>query len=361
MAIVRPRRMQRFSRGVGLARVGAPAAAALLVTAGIAIAVSPAAQQTVTAEPAAPTTISTNEASLAARQADRASRAQAARPSLTTAAAAEARAAAAAKAAAVAKARVAAAAKKRAALQAAAVANREAAAARKAAAERREAAAARRTAAAAAADRREAIVPRAVGTRFTTATLNVRTRAAAGAAVTAVLETGSKVAITASADGQWQQILRNGKAGWVRAEYLSAKKPAPARKTAAGVSNEACASGSAVESGLTPDAIRVHRAICARFPQITSFGGVRADSLPEHPSGRALDAMVSDSSLGWQIANYIQDNRRQLGVSEVLYSQKIWTVQRGSEGWRSMSDRGSASANHYDHVHITVYGSSGTA
>jgi hypothetical protein len=30
-------------------------------------------------------------------------------------------------------------------------------------------------------------------------------------------------------------------------------------------------------------------------------------------------------------------------------------VQRSSEGWRWMEDRGSTTANHYDHVHVTVY------
>ena len=139
--------------------------------------------------------------------------------------------------------------------------------------------------------------------------------------------------------------------------YLSTKKPAP---RPAGVTSAACPSGSKVESGLTKDAIRVHRSLCARFPQISAYGGVRSDSLPYHPSGRAVDAMIGNSSVGWQIANYVRSNAKSLGVSEVIYAQKIWTVQRGSEGWRSMSDRGSASANHYDHVHITVYGSSGT-
>jgi hypothetical protein len=39
----------------------------------------------------------------------------------------------------------------------------------------------------------------------------------------------------------------------------------------------------------------------------------------------------------------------------VIWSQQIWTVDRGSEGWRYMEDRGSTTANHYDHVHVTVY------
>ena len=65
--------------------------------------------------------------------------------------------------------------------------------------------------------------------------------------------------------------------------------------------------------------------------------------------------MISDSGGGWRLANWVRDNASKLGVSEVIYSQKIWTVQRSGEGWRGMSDRGSSTANHYDHVHVSVY------
>jgi len=128
----------------------------------------------------------------------------------------------------------------------------------------------------------------------------------------------------------------------------------------AGVSQAACASGSAVEAGLTKDAIRVHRAVCALFAGVTGWGG-RSGSGGEHSSGRAVDIMIPNSSVGQAIANYVRANAKALGVSEVIWSQRIWTVQRSGEGWRSMSDRGSPTANHYDHVHVTVYGSSGTA
>ena len=33
----------------------------------------------------------------------------------------------------------------------------------------------------------------------------------------------------------------------------------------------------------------------------------------------------------------------------------VASVQRGGEGWRGMSDRGSATANHYDHVHVSTF------
>src|SRR6478735_1163020 len=125
----------------------------------------------------------------------------------------------------------------------------------------------------------------------------------------------------------------------------------------AGVSQAACASGSAVEAGITKDAIRVHRAVCALFAGVSGWGG----SGGEHSSGQALDILIPNSSVGQAIANYVRANAKALGVSEVIWSQHIWTVQRSGEGWRSMSDRGSPTANHYDHVHVTVYGSSGTA
>ena len=70
--------------------------------------------------------------------------------------------------------------------------------------------------------------------------------------------------------------------------------------------------------------------------------------------------MIANSSVGWDIANWTRANASKLGVSEVIYYQKIWTVQRSSEGWRPMSDRGSATANHYDHVHVSVYWNRGT-
>ena len=117
-----------------------------------------------------------------------------------------------------------------------------------------------------------------------------------------------------------------------------------------------CPSGSSVEQGLVPNAIKVHRDVCHRWPQITNYGGVRPDSMPEHPSGRALDIMISNNATGWEIANYLRANAGRLGISQVIFDQQIWTVQRSGEGWRGMSDRGGATANHRDHVHVTVYG-----
>ena len=105
-------------------------------------------------------------------------------------------------------------------------------------------------------------------------------------------------------------------------------------------------------SGVTASAMSVYRAVCSAFPSITTYGGWRGDG--EHSGGQAIDIMVS-GDLGWQVANYLRANSSRFGLYDVIYSQRIWTAQRSSEGWRPMSDRGSSTANHYDHVHVKVF------
>jgi len=216
------------------------------------------------------------------------------------------------------------------------------------------------------------IKPKVTGSKYLATALNVWTGPGERFTFLAVLPAGTKVPVTGNVDGPWAEIVRNAKSRWVRAAYLVGQKPrpepeqepsseaAPANETEAdvsGISTAPCASGSSVESGLTPDAVRVHRAVCARFPEVTAYGGLRSDG--DHSQGLALDIMVPSSSTGDAIAYFARVNSSALGVSEVLWSRQIWTVQRNSEGWRAMEDRGSTIANHEDHVHVTVYGNSG--
>ncbi|MFK4083593.1 SH3 domain-containing protein [Kribbella sp. NPDC020789] len=203
-----------------------------------------------------------------------------------------------------------------------------------------------------------ALPPKIIGSKFTTTDLNVWTVPLTGVLLD-VLKRGSKVSVTGKVDGLWAEIVSNGKSRWVKAQYLSATKPVEKAATG-GISQAACKSGSSVESGVTQDVIRVHRAICNLFPNITSYGGLRSgDSGSEHSSGRALDIMVSGSE-GQEVADYLHANYKKLGISQLIWQQHIWTVQRSSEGWRAMEDRGGTTANHYDHVHVSVYGNSGT-
>ncbi|MFG1624563.1 SH3 domain-containing protein [Kribbella sp. NPDC049227] len=204
---------------------------------------------------------------------------------------------------------------------------------------------------------RTAEPPKVIGSKYTTTDVNLWSLPLTGVLLD-VLPKGTKVSVSGKVDGIWAEVVSDGKSRWVKAQYLSATKPVAS--TAGAISQAACKSGSSVEDGLTQDAIRVHRAICAKFPDISSYGGLRSgDSGSEHSSGRALDIMVSGSE-GQEVADWLHANYKKLGISQLIWSQHIWTVQRSSEGWRAMEDRGGTTANHYDHVHVSVYGNSGT-
>jgi Bacterial SH3 domain len=197
--------------------------------------------------------------------------------------------------------------------------------------------------------------------KYATTELNVRTKPQEDAHVVGAVKAGTKLSVTSTVTDGFRYVSYHHKGRWVKDEYLADKKPTSGSAGGSGgISGAPCPSGSSMESGLTPDAIRVHRALCHRYPQITSFLGRRTSS-GYHGQGRAVDNMISDSTIGWEIAKWVRAHAKELGAMEVIYRQHIWTVQRSSEGWRSMSDRGSPTANHMDHVHVSVYGNRGTA
>lgn len=187
--------------------------------------------------------------------------------------------------------------------------------------------------------------------RWTTAQLNVWSRPGESSRLLKVLDVAVKVPFTGKVRGPWAEIVQGDRTAWVRKAYLATRKPSPVRRFA-GVSGSPCPDGSSVESGLQPNTVRLYRAVCAAFPAVTGWGGLSGSG--NHGAGRALDIMAS-GSLGYAIASYVRSQAPALGVSEVIFAQRIWTVQRSAEGWRGMEDRGSSTANHYDHVHVSLY------
>lgn len=86
-------------------------------------------------------------------------------------------------------------------------------------------------------------------------------------------------------------------------------------------------------SGLVPNARMLAAYIIATFPGVQAIGGVRADALPDHPSGHAIDIMIgSDMGLGDAINADVQSQAGRFGVAYTM-----WRV-----------------ANHFNHVHVTV-------
>lgn len=99
-----------------------------------------------------------------------------------------------------------------------------------------------------------------------------------------------------------------------------------------------------------------------RFSVSTIYGVAPRDGESDHPKGLALDFMTySDLAKGDAIANYMQTNAGHYGVTYIIWKQHIWNVGRASEGWRAMEDRGSATANHMDHVHVSFKNQGGNS
>jgi LysM repeat protein len=85
-----------------------------------------------------------------------------------------------------------------------------------------------------------------------------------------------------------------------------------------------------------------------------TIGGTRASAadMNGHPAGLALDFMVgSNGALGDAIVAHQIANWDRLGVSYIIWEQRILTSPTGS--WKAMEDRGSVTANHFDHVHVS--------
>lgn len=195
--------------------------------------------------------------------------------------------------------------------------------------------------------------PTVVARRWTTADLDLRTAPQKDAATKGELEARTKVAVTGLHVNGFAQVIVKQTVYWVTNDYLAVKKPAVRTAPAAlPIAGSPCPGSSGIESGITSAAVRVYRAVCNNFPQITSYGGY--DPHGEHASGRAVDIMTSDVALGNAIAEFLRANARELNLYSVIWRQRIFTQQRASEGWRSMPSRGSATANHYDHVHVSV-------
>ncbi|RBY87662.1 hypothetical protein DQ241_10240 [Blastococcus sp. TF02A-30] len=86
-----------------------------------------------------------------------------------------------------------------------------------------------------------------------------------------------------------------------------------------------------------------------------TIGGTRASAADPggHPSGLALDYMTS-GALGDAIVDYHRAHWDELGVEYIIWKQRMLSSPGGS--WKTMEDRGSATANHMDHVHVNYRG-----
>jgi hypothetical protein len=157
---------------------------------------------------------------------------------------------------------------------------------------------------------------------------------------------GTQVLVTGRERFGRVEIVRDRQPRWVKEGNLSATEPIIA---AGGLSMAPCAATGGSDLGLTRDATYTLRSLCAAFPQISTYGG--RDGHGEHVNGESIDAMiaVSNTALGYAVVDFLLAHASELRLNDVIYRQRIW---QPGVGWKAMSDRGSLTANHFDHVHV---------
>nr|WP_208406025.1 hypothetical protein [Amycolatopsis granulosa] len=105
---------------------------------------------------------------------------------------------------------------------------------------------------------------------------------------------------------------------------------------------------SPVLAGTLPHVAKVGNHIKAKFDVAEVGGRAGRSGTSDHPSGLALDFMV-DTAKGNAIADYVLAHRAEFNVKYVIWRQRY----NDGSGWSAMEDRGDATANHYDHVHVS--------
>lgn len=115
---------------------------------------------------------------------------------------------------------------------------------------------------------------------------------------------------------------------------------------------------------LKPNALALAKAVAQEFPEIETIGGWRpVDTYPDHPSGHAVDIMIPDfqsengKKLGDAIKEYVWENQDAFDVTYTIWRQ---TYQSRTDS-NVMEDRGGLTANHFDHVHVTVGDAEGSS
>ena len=201
-------------------------------------------------------------------------------------------------------------------------------------------------------------------TAYTTTAVNLRTGPSTDYRIIRVLSVNTEVSLTGVTQDGFSQVKDGDQLYWVSTIYLSDKRVSsdqgavqgPAAPSPDG-STSLTFGGSSGLTQLRETTKQVVYAVRANYPQINTMYGYRQDPLPDHPSGRAVDIMMpngaNDVALGDSIAAYLQANANSLNIEYLIWRQRIWI--NGDSGWTWMADRGGTTANHYDHIHVTVY------
>ncbi|MDL5158224.1 hypothetical protein [Actinomycetospora termitidis] len=172
--------------------------------------------------------------------------------------------------------------------------------------------------------------------------------AAAASAVAPVVVNAGQDAATADLFKAGDRVRRQA-AEAEQAAAAEQAKAAEAQQAKAAADRTARITNCGADSsygGVADSVQTVGNALECVFPGHDVGGVGSRGNVSDHPSGYALDFMTTD---GDAIADCVIENKDALGVSYAIWDQRINT----GSGWKGMEDRGGATANHEDHVHIS--------
>ncbi|MDQ0096240.1 SH3 domain-containing protein [Paeniglutamicibacter psychrophenolicus] len=185
--------------------------------------------------------------------------------------------------------------------------------------------------------------------RWTAYAANVRTGPSTSFSSLGILPANEKMAYLKTSDG-WSQVKTTKGTGWIKNTLLtSVEYRAP--------------------QALQPMTRAMIQDVQERFGAgISGVGGSRAGSIG-HSSGLAADFMIKDHSsaagikAGDRIAEYLVENHERLGISYLIWRDKLWLAEDGqwgpysTGGWGKHleSSRGwNATTLHMDHIHAEI-------
>lgn len=183
-----------------------------------------------------------------------------------------------------------------------------------------------------------------VSFRWTTSSVNVRTGAGTQHRSLGVVRDGEKVSYLSSSNG-WSKVKTSKGTGWIKATYLS---------KSAGVR-------------LDTKIVKINSLVKARYGSwVYGYGGIRAGSAG-HSSGNASDLMIhgyksaTGQKRGDTVAKYLIANRKALGISYLIWDDKIWFPSSGwgpyskSDRWgKQFTGKWNDTTKHLDHIHVEV-------
>lgn len=188
------------------------------------------------------------------------------------------------------------------------------------------------------------ITPKSVSYRWTEGNVNLRSGAGANHRSLGVVSHGSKVTYLSTSNG-WSKVKSSKGTGWIKNTLLS--------KTTI----------TTIDSRIK----NINKVVKAKYGKwVYGYGGYRAGSAG-HSSGRASDLMIHNykskagKSHGNTVANYLIKNRSKLGISYLIWNDRIWFP---GSGWEAYSDgdrwgqqftnNWNDTTKHLDHVHVEV-------